>query len=81
MERERAIALLKEILAEEAVIPLWVDLKQVSSDSYKLDIKPLCVNLDSLKEIVEKHNFAFKQVNGRLVIYNIEDESAIAINH
>jgi hypothetical protein len=81
MEREGAIALLKEILAEQAVVPIWVDLEQISSDWYELDIKPLCVNLDSLKRIVEKHNFAFKEAEGRLVIYEEQNESAIAINH
>ena len=80
MERERAIALLKEILAEQAVTPLWVDLEQEKSDFYKLNIKPLCVNLNSLKQIVEKHNFAFKDTEGRLVIYREQKESSIAIN-
>ena len=80
MKREGAIALLKEILAEQAVVPMWVDLEQTSSDLYQLDIKPLCVNLDSLKRIVEKHNFAFKQNEGRLVIYREQNKSAIAIN-
>ena len=80
MEREGAIALLKEILAEQAVIPLWVDLKQISSSLFQLNIKPLCVNLNSLKRIVEKHGFAFKEVNGRLVIYSAENESTIAVN-
>jgi hypothetical protein len=79
MERERAIALLKEILAEQAVTPNWVDLEQ-ESNSCKLNIKPLCVDLSSLKRIVEKHNFALKDVNGRLVIYNAKNESAITIN-
>jgi hypothetical protein len=80
MERERAIALLKEILAEQAVTPIWIDLEQ-ESDLYELNIKPLCVNLDLLKRIVEKHHFAIKDVNGRLVIYSAEKESAITINH
>ena len=81
MERERAIALLKEILAEQAVTPLWVDLEQEKSDLFKLNIKPLGVNHDSLKRIVEKHNFAFKEANGRLVIHSAENKSAITINH
>ena len=80
MERERAIALLKEILAEQAVTPLWVDLEQEKSDFYKLNIKPLGVNLDSLKQIVEKHNFAIKDTQRRLVIYKEHNESAIAVN-
>ena len=80
MEREGAIALLKEILAEQAVIPIWVDLEQISSDLYELHIKPSFADLDSLKRIVEKHNFAFKEANGRLVIYSAENESTIAVN-
>ena len=79
MEREGAIALLKEILAEQAVVPIWVDLEQEESDLYKLHIKPSFVDLDSLKRIVEKHNFALKEAEKRLVIYR-EQESAIAIN-
>ena len=80
MERERAIALLREILAEQAVTPIWVDVEQEKSDLFKLNIKHLGVNLDSLKQIVEKHNFAFKDTEGRLVIYREQKESAIAIN-
>ena len=80
MERQRAIALLREILAEQAVTPIWVDLEQEKSDLFKLNIKHLGVNLDSLKQIVEKHNFAFKDTEGRLVIYREQKESAIAIN-
>ena len=79
MERERAIALLREILAEQAVTPIWVDLEQEKSDLFKLNIKPLGVNIDSLKRIVEKHNFALKEAEKRLVIYR-EQESSIAIN-
>ena len=80
MERQRAIALLKEILAEQAVTPIWVDLEQEKSDLFKLNIKPLGVNIDSLKRIVEKHNFAIKDAQGRLVIYKEHSESAIAVN-
>jgi hypothetical protein len=80
MEREDAIALLKEILAEQAVTPIWVDLEQNESDLYELKIKPLFVDLDALKRIVEKHDFEFKQTEGRLVIYKEQNESAIAVN-
>ena len=80
MERERAIALLKEILVEQAVIPVWVDLEREESDLYALRIKPLSVDLQSLKRIVEKNNFSFREDEKRLVIYRKQNESPIAVN-
>jgi hypothetical protein len=70
LERGVAIALLKEIFAERAMIPIWVDLVRKESELYELRIKPLCVDSDSLKRILDKYNFACKEVNGRLVIYS-----------
>ena len=73
MKRERAIALLKEILVEQAVTPIWVDLEREESALYELHIRPLSFEPESLKLIVEKHNSAFKDVNGRLVIYSADN--------
>jgi hypothetical protein len=80
LEREAAIALLKEIIAEQAAIPIWVDLEQAKSDLYELHIKPLCVDPDSLKRIVEKHNLTFKEAKGFLVICNEHNKLPIAVN-
>ena len=79
MERREAIALLNEMLAEHAVIPTWVDLEKEGPDLYKLQIKPLYVDLNSLKRIVEKHNFELKEAEGRLVI--LQKAKRVSDNH
>ncbi len=69
MNREEAIAILKEIAANRVVAPNWVSLINSESDSYELHIKPGIINSASLKLIVEKRDFELKEVNGLFVIY------------
>jgi hypothetical protein len=69
VNRGEAIAILKEIAANQAVAPNWVSLANRESDSYELHIKPETINSASLKLIVEKHDLTLKEVNGLFVIY------------
>ncbi len=68
MKRKEAIALLKEITSDKAVIPVWVSLENAGSMGHDLHIKPQNVDSASLKMIVEEHNLELKEVDGFWVI-------------
>jgi hypothetical protein len=68
LDRGEAIALLREIAANQVATPNWVSLVNGKADSYELQIKPESVDLACLKLIVEKHNLAWKEANGLFII-------------
>jgi len=69
MKRVEAIALLREIASDRAIIPTWVSLEHAKSDGYELRIKPESSDSTSLKPIVKERNLALKEVNGFWIIY------------
>ena len=75
MERGEAIAILKEIAADQAVTPTWVSLVNGKSGFYELHIKPESIDLASLELIVGRHDLALKRVDGLLIVYRDHDGS------
>jgi len=69
MKREEAIALLREITSENAIIPNWVSLVNAKSGKYELHVEPEDIHLASLKPIIERHNLQMKKVSRLLVFY------------
>jgi hypothetical protein len=69
MRRAEAIALLKEITSDGAVVPNWVSLVNTESGKCELHIDSQTVNPASLKPIVEKHDLETKETGGLLVFY------------
>ena len=68
MERAEAIAVLKEIAADQTLIPEQISLVN-GNDGYELHIKSNFVNQASLSRIVEKHGLALKEVSGLLIVH------------
>ncbi len=68
MKRLEAIALLREITSNRAVIPVWASLENAGSGGYELHIKPQDGDPTSLRFIVEEHNLEFKEFDGFWVI-------------
>jgi hypothetical protein len=67
VNREEAIALLKEIAANKIATISWISLNSVA-DGYEIILKGE-VHKQSLRQIVQKHNLSLKEANGLFVIY------------
>jgi hypothetical protein len=68
MEREEAIAFLRDLVTNRLFNLNWVTLVSGVA-GYQLHIKPETADLTLLKPAVEKHSLSFKQVDGVLIIY------------
>ena len=68
MKREEAIALAKEMFANQVLPIYWVSLVFRKPDQCELHIKFEKGAPDSLKHLVTKHNLALKEANGVLII-------------
>jgi len=73
VNRKEAIALLKEISANQAVTPTWISLVGAESGWSEIHIKPEGIDLDCLKLIVKKHNLVLKEAKGLLVVCREHD--------
>ena len=70
MKRIEAIALLREITSENALIPNWVSLVKTKHGSYELHVDSKSVDPASLKTIVQKHNnLETEEIDSLLVFY------------
>jgi hypothetical protein len=69
LKREQAIAILKEIVANQVLKFNWVSLVNGKTGGYELHIKPEIEGSTRLKPIAEEHNLSLKEVNGVLIIY------------
>ncbi len=69
MKREKAIAILKEIVANQVLSLYWVSLVNLESDEYELHLKSESCDPACLEPIVEKHNLVLKEANGVLVVH------------
>lgn len=65
-----AIAILREIGDNKGFNPRWVSLVNGESDSYELHFNPESIDLVFLKQTVENHNLALKEINGLIVVYS-----------
>ena len=74
VKREQAIAILREIVANQVLQLNWVSLVD-GMGGYEVHIKPEIEDSASLNSIVEKHKLAIKEVNGVLIIYKEHDGS------
>ena len=69
MKREKAVAILKEIMANRKIHFKWSSLVNGKSGGYELHVKSEAANPACLKPIVKKHSLALKEANGLLIIY------------
>ena len=69
MKREKAVAVLKEIMANRKIHFKWSSLVKGKSGGYELHVKSEIANPACLKPIVEKHGLALKEANELFIIY------------
>jgi hypothetical protein len=74
VNREEAIALLKEIAESRHFTIKWISLVNGKA-GYEIHIKPEQGNPASLKPILEKHSLLLKEAKGILVIYREHENS------
>jgi hypothetical protein len=68
MKREEAMALVKEIFANQVLPIYWVSLVFRKPDRCEIHIRLEKGAPDFLQQFVAKHNLALKEVNGVLII-------------
>ena len=69
MKREKAVALLKEIMANPKIHFKWSSLVNGKSGGYELHIESKVAKPACLKQIVKKHSLSLKEANELLIIY------------
>jgi len=70
MLREQAVALLKELVANDLIHASWVSLEERTPNSYALKFKGNC-DLSLIDPILQKHNLTIKEDKdkGYLIIF------------
>jgi hypothetical protein len=69
VKREEAIALLKELAANQVLQPFWISMLREESGEFELHIKPETYDSAGLKLIAEKHNLTLKEDKGHLIVH------------
>jgi len=69
MKREKAVAILGEIMANRKIHFRWSSLVNGKSGGYELHVKSEVANPSCLKPIVKKHGLELKEANELFIIY------------
>jgi len=80
VNREEAIAILKQIAESERVSLNWISLVNGKS-GYMIKLKPDEGDSDVLKAIIEKRGLEVKEVEGILVVYRNHDRKSALLKN
>jgi len=69
MKREKAVAILKDIMANRKIQFKWGFLVNGKSVGYELHVESDVADGACLKPIVEKHSLSLKETSGLFIIY------------